>query len=146
MILPILALAFGSVGGFALGRGISILREDKREQQKALPPARSQVPTPMPQDAYRSPDPTAVINAPIDAEDFRQMAEAFCVCHRELSREHGRAPTVDELRDCFLGAIYPDFQWPPVPGDPASAQLMWLVADHEARKVIADPTACGGGA
>ena len=88
------------------------------------------------------PDPAAVINTPVDAEDFAQMHEAFCVCYRALMDDAGKAPTADELRDCFLKAIYPDFVWPPVPGDPSSAQLMWMIANHEAKKLLIDPSAC----
>lgn len=148
MIVPFLvALGLGGVGGYAVARGRSAAREEDLRRQAAraaLPPAASSgpVPTPMPQEQYRAPDPAAVINVPVDAEDFQQMAEAFCVCYRALEKEHGSAPGVGELRDCFLDAIYPDFQWPPVPGDPASAHLMWMIADHEARKIVADPSAC----
>lgn len=151
ILTSLIAAALGGAGGWALARGRSAMREDelRRELQRrrSIPPTKPEpgpggVPTPLPQDAYRQPDPASVINVPEDAEDFQQMAEAFCVCFRELQREHGAAPSVGDLRDCFLGAIYPDFKWPPVPGDPASAQLMWMIADHEARKINADPSAC----
>lgn len=147
MIIPLLfGLGLGGAGCYAITRRISTLREDElrrrlEEKQKALPPSPSgPVPTPLPQDQYRPPDAQAVINVPVDAEDFAQLAEAFRVCHEELAAENGAAPTVNELRDCFLQALYPDFQWPPVPGDPASAHLMWMIADHEARKIVAEPS------
>ncbi len=151
MIVPFLvALGLGGAGGYAFGRARAALQKEA-PTRPALPAARPNgpVPSPLPQEQYREPDAGAVINIPVDAEDFRQMVEAFCVCFHELRREHGAHPSVSQLRDCFLQAIYPDFQWPPVPGDPSSAQLMWMIADHEARKIIADPSKCpppaGGG-
>lgn len=151
IVLPlIVGGVLGGAGVYAWARGRATLREDELRRRlaakpKALPPAGGggPVPTPLPQDQYRPPDPQAVINVPVDAEDFAQLAEAFCVCYAELKAESGAAPSVGELRDCFLQALYPDFQWPPVPGDPASAHLMWMIADHEARKIVADPSACG---
>lgn len=145
MIVPILvAIGLGGTTGYVVGR---LKRGRTVKTTRALPPASQPpapgaVPSPLPQESYRRADPAAVINVPIDAEDFRQMAEAFCVCFHELRHEHGRDPAVSELRDCFLVAIYPDFQWPPVPGDPSTAQLMWMIADHEARKILADPSGC----
>lgn len=86
------------------------------EKQKALPAGSTGVvPTPLPQDAYRPPDASAVINVPVDAEDFAQLAEAFCVCFTELEAEHGAAPSLDQLRECFLHALYPIFSGPRSP-------------------------------
>jgi hypothetical protein len=138
-------------GGWAYARARGSVKEEQLRRQieegkrKALAAGGSSgqgVPTPLPQQQYREPDPGAVINVPVDAEDFRQMQDAFCVCYRALREDLGKLPTVEQLRDCFLGAIYPDFHWPPVPGDPETAQLMWMIADHEARKLLADPSPC----
>lgn len=150
MIIPtLLALGVGGAGGWAIARAQKERDRRSRARRRGLPPPddgpRPTPPSPLPQETYRAPDPAAVINVPVDAEDFDQMAEAFCVCFAALEQDRGRMPTVAELRDCFLSAIYPDFSWPPVPGDPASAQLMWMIADHEARKLLADPSACNGG-
>lgn len=154
MIVTLLVgMGLGGAGGYALSRVHAYQREQQMQRElaaaremKALPcppiPKPAMVPSPLPQEKYRAPDPKAVINVPIDKDDFAQMAEAFCTCWNALREEHGRPPTVDELRDCFLAALYPDFAWPPVPGDPASAQLLWMVADHEARKLHADPRRC----
>lgn len=161
MIIPVITLVLGGVGGFAFGRGRGIqrekqLRSDLEESQKrlaqshqeaavmALPPASADAPSPLPQDQYREPDPNALVNLPVDREDFVMLRQAICQCLDALGEEkdEGELVTAGELRDCLLEAIYPEFQWPPVPGDPASSQLMWLIADHEARKAIAEEVVC----
>ena len=158
MIAPWLLLlgtaGAAGVGGWALARMRGSMKEEQLRRQveeghrKALAAGGSTgqgVPTPLPQQRYREPDPAAVINVPVDAEDFRQMADAFCVCYGALHDDLKKPPDVEQLRDCFLSAIYPDFQWPPVPGDPETAQLMWMIADHEARKLLTDPSGCAEG-
>jgi len=91
---------------------------------------------PLPTDQYRPPDRTAVIKLPVDDEDFEQLGDAICTCYRALEKEHGGKVTHAQLRDCMLQAIYPDFEWPPVPGDPTEAALMWAIADFEARRLL----------
>jgi hypothetical protein len=146
MIIPIIvAVGLAGAGGYFLARRGALSEKEVRRRieeskQKAIAAART--PSPLPQEAYRPPDPAAVINTPVDAEDFAQMQEAFCVCYRALLEDAGNAPSAEQLRDCFLKAIYPDFVWPPVPGDPSSAQLMWMIASHEAKKLLIDPSAC----
>jgi len=152
MIVPLLvAIGVAGAGGYILARrGMFSEKEVKRRidesKQEALMAAakRSVEGTPLPQDAYRPPDPAAVINTPVDAEDFAQMKQAFCVCYQSLLEDEGTPPTAEKLRDTFLGVIYPDFTWPPVPGDPSGAQLMWLIAGHEANKLLLDPSVCAG--
>lgn len=106
-------------------------------------------PSPLPTEEYREPDRTAVIKLPVDAEDFDQLGDAICACYAALKGEAGPGVDVDAaaLRDCLLEAVYPDFVWPPVPGDPVNAQLMWMIADHESRKALigADLEDCPAG-
>lgn len=152
MITALVSLLLGSVGGYAVGRGQKIAGEadrkrelaELREKLERLALPSGQVPSPLPLEPYREPDTSAVINIPVDADDFAQLSEAMCACLAALHEEAAEdAPVGPEaLRDCLLDAVYPDFQWPPVPGDPSGAHLMWLVADYEARKTLADPEAC----
>jgi hypothetical protein len=152
MIIPwLVVVGLAGASGYIVARSRQAVREAAVRKQlregtmKALmggAGSNGLVPTPLPQEAYRAPDPAAVINTPTDAEDFGQMKEAFCVCYQALVEDEGKPPSQERLCDCFLGAIYPDFAWPPVPGDPAAAQLMWLIANHEARKLLTEPTPC----
>lgn len=151
MIIPwLVALGIAGAGGYIIARRRSATREagvrrrleEEKRKELAAAGVNGPVPTPLPQEGYREPDPAAMINTPIDAEDFRQMQEAFCICYRALLKDGGKPPSMERLRDCFLTAIYPDFTWPPVPGDPATAQLMWMIANHEARKLLTDPSSC----
>jgi hypothetical protein len=149
MIIPFLTFLVGGGIGFAAGHATSNkeAKAELEELRRRLQIAQGNgtpIPALLPGDEYREPDRTAVINLPIDAEDFKQLHEAMCECLRALKSDkaEGEKVTDAELRDCLLEAIYPDFTWPPVPGDPSAAHLMWLVADHEARKTLADPSAC----
>jgi len=149
MIVPFITFLVGGGIGFAAGhatKGNSVKAElDELRQRLALAQGRgTPVPALLPTEEYREPDTAAVINLPVDKEDFLQLHQAMCECFAALKEEVGveGVVTADSLRDCLLEAVYPDFTWPPVPTDPSAAHLMWLVADHEARKTLADPAAC----
>jgi hypothetical protein len=149
MIVPFITFVIGGGIGFAAGQATKskAAQAELAELRRRLELAQSRgtpVPALLPDEEYREPDTSAVINLPIDKEDFRQLHQAMCECAAALREEQGPEGVVtsDALRDCLLEAVYPDFTWPPVPGDPSTAQLMWLVADHEARKTLADPSAC----
>ncbi len=161
MMVPILTFLFGGTAGFALGRGFSLKKEREMQEEQErlrrqgaqrpapLPPSDADDagahplatggPSPLPQDPYRAPLPDAIIHLPVDEEDFEQLKAAICTCYLAVKEEKGpdHLVTAAELRDCLLEAIYPDFAWPPVPGDAVQAQLMWMIADHEARKALA---------
>lgn len=141
MIVPLLTLVLGGGVGYLVGRKGATT--DSRAS-KALAPAQDTIPAPVsaPREAYRPPDRAAVINLPYDAEDFEQLRAAVCEGFKDLAAS-GHQVTSDALRDWVLIAIYPDFQWPPVPGDPSEALMMWMIADHEARRALAAPLQCG---
>lgn len=150
MIVPFITFVVGGGLGFVVGRSVenkevkAELVELRRRLEIAQGRSSTPVPALIPSNEYRDPDREAVINLPVDKEDFTQLHEAMCSCVAALraEKDEGQTISADELRDCLLEAIYPDFTWPPVPGDPSSAHLMWLVADHEARKTLANPSAC----
>lgn len=146
MIVPFLTFVLG--GGLGLWAGRKAATQAQAQQQQALPPgaeAAAAGPAALPSAPYRAPDVTAVINLPVDAEDFAQLRAAVCACLDDLRARHMGHVTSDDLRDCLLEAIYGDFQWPPVPGDPPGASMMWMIADHEARRALAGADACEPG-
>lgn len=140
MILQLLSLVVTGGIGYVFGRKTAA-KEGTSSQAQPTPDA-TPVPVPPPREAYRAPDRTAVINLPYDAEDFEQLRSAVCEGFKDLA-SNGSEVTSDALRDWLLIAIYPDFQWPPVPGDPREALILWMIADHEARKALAAPLQCG---
>ena len=153
MIPAVVSLVLGAVGGAAFAKARAIKREaelkDERdelqrrlatvERAPALPPGSGALSIPA-QTAYRQPDRAANITLPEDAEDFAMLEEAVTQCLESLV-EAGENPSEESLRDCVLQSIYPDFQWPPVPGDPDAARVLWLIVAHEARKELAARTA-----
>lgn len=147
MIGTIIAAVAIAVGGYAVGRTRSLQREEELRAQvmqarhrslpKILPAGRAPVATFL--EAHRNPAPTSIVALPVDREDFELLTEAVCECLAALvaNRTEGKTVAAGELRDALLHAIYPDFAWPPVPGDHSSALLMWTVADYESRRVLA---------
>lgn len=156
MIPVIVSLVLGAAGGAAFARARSIQREEqlrderdelalrvaKLERAPALPPAAGALTIPA-QVSYREPDRSAVLTLPEDAEDFAMLEEAVSACLEEAVAM-GEEPSEESLRDCVLTALFPDFQWPPVPGDPESARVLWLIVAHEARKELAARHYVGG--
>lgn len=152
MIVSFVTFVLGSSLGYAVSQGLAAKEREKldtelRELRRRVELAQARgvsAPAILPSAEYREPDLAAIINLPVDQEDFDQLHEAMCACVTALRHDkaEGEMITREELRNCLLEAIYPDFTWPPVPGDKPEAQLMWLIADHEARKTLADPSVC----
>jgi hypothetical protein len=135
MIAALVGLALTGLGGYAFGRGRAIGREQELQGQLA-----NSVPLALPASSHREPLPDAVLLLPQDAEDFTLLRQAVCDCYAEIANLSGGSVDVSELRDCLLAALYPEFAWPPVPGDAPEARLMWLIADHEARTAVLGQT------
>lgn len=158
MIPAVVSLVLGAVGGAAFAKARSIKREAELKEERddlqrrlakverapALPPSAGALTIPA-QVGYRDPDRAANITLPEDAEDFAMLEEAVTQCLESLLQA-GEEPSEESLRDCVLQSIYPDFQWPPVPGDPDAARVLWLIVAHEARKELAARTAVLDGA
>jgi hypothetical protein len=140
MIGTLIAMALAAAGGFAAGRGRGIMRElERRAAAESTPRIVPIEGVPVVHlDAYRDPAPSVALPLPSDREDFEQLNAAMCASLVTLAgQKQGQAIIASELRDEFLSAIYPDFQWPPVPNDHSSARLMWIFADYEAHRVLA---------
>jgi len=129
MIGILLGTLAGAVGGYATGR-VRKGRKDKAAERLALESRAAILPP-----ANRPPQPNAVIPLPQDTEDFEVLTDAVIDCLAVLM-QRGVPVTKAALRDCILDSIYPDFPWPPVPGDAPSAGLMFLIADHESGKAL----------
>lgn len=152
MIGSFLTFVLGGGLGFAVGKGLAAKKNEEQEAEVkelkrlvAAANARSgPMPAILPASSYREPDRSAIINLPVDREDFDQLHEAVCACALALRAElaAGNVITSEDLSACVLEAIYPDFVWPPVPGDPSEAHLLKLIVDHESRKTLADPSIC----
>ena len=95
-MIGVITFILGGVAGFAFGRGRSIVREREIEEElarRSLPPATDQS-SALPQDAYRPPDTTAIINLPVDAEDFDQLSEAICTCFAAVKEDKAAGEAV----------------------------------------------------
>lgn len=156
VLIALGAATVTGVVGFVIGRQRAAARErelqskldaETQSQTRALSPGRPPSipsiiePGTEPLEAlapYREPVQTAVL-LPSDADDYAQLHEALCVCLAQLRQATaaGTDPTTQELRKCLLDTVYPDFPWPPVPRDDSSARYLWLIAGHEAAKVLA---------
>jgi len=131
MIGLLAGVAIGATATAAFNKVQQIRREREIEGQVAEKFAGIMPPS------LRPALPNAVIPIPQDEEDFEVLQAAVEDCHRVLAKRP--TPTTQAaLRDCILGAIYPDFPWPPVPGDAPSAGIMWMIANHEAGKALAE--------
>jgi hypothetical protein len=149
MIGTVVGVVLGVVGGaaFARARGLerelelqakaSELEERIRDMEAPALPARVGALAPPPPSGYREPDLTAYIVLPEDAEDYAMLEEAVASCLESLLGMDD-AVSEQQLRDCVLQSIYPDFTWPPVAGDPEQARILWLIVGHEARRAIAE--------
>ena len=149
MIPAVVSLVLGVAGGAAFVKARSIRREEELKEERdelarrvaqaelapALPASAGALSIPA-QASYRKPDRSANITLPEDAEDFAMLEEAVSKCLGALV-EGGEDVSEETLRDCVLQSIYPDFVWPPVPGDPDAARVLWLIVAHESRKELA---------
>lgn len=145
-------LALGAVAGYVI---YDKTREAKRLEaaKKAIGEAASRAEKAVGEAAskveeatedLRVPRPDFRVHLPDSESDFAALAELICDCAKEADAQ-GELPFdefVRTTRDCVMQALYPGFEWPPVPGDHPTVQHLWLIVTYEVQKGAINGTIC----
>ncbi len=134
-------LTLGIVGGVAAGGLVAYLVVRSRYGQRAMIAAHEWSDT----SGVRLPDPSYAVELPSTAEQFATLDELVCECGHLATPQ---AVATDEelvvtgVRDCVLAKLYPDFPWPPIPGDHPTVARLFSEVEVIARRAVAEDRVC----
>jgi len=134
-------LAIGIVGGVAVGGMIAYLVVRSRYGQRAMIAAHEWQDTA----GVRLPDPSYAVELPSTAEQFATLDELVCECGSLATPQTVAADeefVVTSVRDCVLAKLYPDFVWPPIPGDHPTVARLFAEVEVIARRAVAEDRVC----
>jgi hypothetical protein len=137
----VLAIATGLVGGGLLTWAVLRTRYAQKQLESAHHWANE---SPM-----RLPDPSYAVELAGTAEQFAVLDDLVCECGHIATAEavsRDEESVVADVRDCVLAKLYPDFPWPPIPGDHPSVSRLFTEVEVIARRAIAEDAVCPGGA
>jgi hypothetical protein len=119
----ILGALFGAVVGYAYSESQSVKRLAKKAK-KAV-------------EGVRLPKPDFMMHLPDSETDYATLGTVICEC-ATLHPD----PDPEILRNCVLSELYPDFPWPPIPGDHPTVAQLWTIVDYQVTRSAAEGTLC----
>ena len=132
-------LALGIIGGVAIGGGIGYLVATTRTGRKIIDRI-SEDPS------IRLPDPSYAVEVASNSEKFGVLEELVCECGAPIVQAATETVTIDELttkiQDCIAAQLYPDFPWPPIPGDHPSVSQLYVELGYIARRALITTEIC----
>lgn len=131
----VIGALIGILAGYAYSESKALQRQARRTQ-KAIGKATEH---------FRLPKPGFRMHLPTTPEDYDIIDEKICECASQVAIEQpgleGEAQLV-AIRDCVVAQLYPDFEWPPVPGDHPSVEQLWTIISYEVGRSAAEGTLC----
>lgn len=133
------AIVLGILGGILAGYVYSESRQLQRvaaRGRKAIGKATEGVRLPMPDFAMKLPS---------SVEDFDLLDQVICDCANQIQAAQPDMEfnaMIVAVRDCVAEAIYPDFPWPPIPGDHTTVSQFWTVLGYEVGRSAVEGSLC----
>lgn len=93
----------------------------------------------------RLPKPDFAMELPTTIEHFGMLDETICSCAESVQQDQPELELndfVQAVRDCVAQLIYPDFPWPPIPGDHPSVSHLWTILTYEVGRGAVEDTLC----
>lgn len=134
-------LILGVLGGVAVGGTIAYFVVRSRYGQAALGTAHEWADD----TGIRLPDPSYAVELPGTADQFQTLDEIVCECGQTVTAQQVVADeeaVVTSIRDCVLAKLYPDFDWPPIPGDHPSVSRLFAEVEVISRRAVAEDAIC----
>ena len=132
-------LALGIMGGVTLGGGVGYLVATTRAGRKVIERI-SEDPS------IRLPDPSYAVEVAADENQFAILEDLVCECGAPIIQAADEAATIEELttkiQSCMAAQLYPDFPWPPIPGDHPSAAQLYAELGFLARRALITTEIC----
>lgn len=93
----------------------------------------------------RLPRPDFRVHLPNSPDDYDTLDEVICECATTVKADEPDielGALMNAVRDCTLGVLYPDFQWPPIPGDHPTVEQLWIIVSYEVSRSANEGTLC----
>lgn len=134
-------IALGAVGLLAAG-GVGYIIASTRAARRAISDAEKVI-----EDAnLRLPDPSFAMEVPYTDDQFAILDELICECGAPIVASASPDATLDEvgsaIQACVANELYPQFPWPPIPGDHPSASQLYVELGVLARRAVANARIC----
>lgn len=129
----VLGIMTGALIGYAYSESKTAMRAVSRGR-KAIKEA-----------GVRLPKPDFAMQLPLTVEHFGTLDETICGCAEFIQQNQPGLELndfVEAVRDCVAKAIYPDFPWPPIPGDHPSVSYLWTILTYEVGRGAVEGTLC----
>jgi hypothetical protein len=95
---------------------------------------------------WRIPQPDFRVHVPEEPNDFQRLDDEICDCAEpilaEVAEDADFSVVIDEIRLCVARRLYPDLEWPPVPGDHPSVAQLWSEVGFMVRRAIITDMVC----
>lgn len=131
----ILGALIGAVAGFAYSQSQQLQQVGKKTK-KALKKAA---------EGARLPRPDFRVHLPATPEDYDILDAVICECASQVQAEFPQMQGEQFLitvRNCVLTELYPNFEWPPVPGDHPTVPQLWTIVSYEIGRSATEGTLC----
>lgn len=83
----------------------------------------------------RVPMPFFVATIPRTKDELDTVDKFLCMCVRQADLNSAPEQMVADLQFCLAGKLYPEFPWPPAPGDHESVGQLWLLLEYRIRSL-----------
>lgn len=137
MASPISGIVLGIMAGTLAGYAYS----ESKAATRALARGRKAVK----KAGIRLPKPDFAVTLPVTVEHFGLLDEAVCQCAQSVQQTSPGLELnefIHAVRDCVAQMLYPDFPWPPVPGDHPSVAQLWTILTYEVGRNVVEETIC----
>jgi hypothetical protein len=84
----------------------------------------------------RVPKPYYVMTIPRTKEELDTVDKFLCECVNNVDLDAPSLTLIEDMQLCLASKLYPDFPWPPAPGDHESAMQLWLVLEYRIRSLV----------
>ncbi|MCH9637719.1 MAG: hypothetical protein K0U16_07230 [Gammaproteobacteria bacterium] len=136
-------VALGLAAGVLVGTGIGYLVFTRTSfGRRAIKDAEDAIDD----TGIRFPQPSFAVEVAYDPEQFQILDELVCECAAPIVEQAAPNDTLDDvvpkIQECMAKELYPDFPWPPVPGDHPTVSMLWSELALLARRAIVTQTIC----
>jgi hypothetical protein len=93
-------------------------------------------------EGMRLPQPDFMVHLPNSAHDYATLDTVICECSTMVTPGLEGDELVVAVRDCVLSELYPDFGWPPIPGDHPTVEQLRTIIHYQVERSAAEGALC----
>lgn len=137
---PSVKIGLGILGGLAAGSALGYYIATTHRGRSAIKAVEDAV------SGVRRPEPGYAMEIPETEEQFNLLDELVCECGAPVvdaaKDEDTVFSVVSKIQSCMARELYPDFPWPPIPGDHPTVSQLYAELSVIARRSLAIAEIC----